>query len=182
MLISQHINFSRLNNKQHKAQAARLCLGRHVCNAGLLPSSGARHYAQVNETKEKSIDSAFEKENTEDGSGQGDLSVPDGVWHSGLEKAEEESSILSGPSPEQNPSRLTEVDRFRRFLNNSAFSQHQLYGVIWSILSPSYSPPVLHRLSPTSLAQKHPPIYQTNVLILYAWLDSSLQHPQLFLD
>lgn len=53
MLISQHINFSRLNNKQHKAQAARLCLGRHVCSAGLLPSGGEHHYAQVNETKEK---------------------------------------------------------------------------------------------------------------------------------
>lgn len=116
MLISQHINFSRLNNKQHKAQAARLCLGRHVCSAGLLPSGGEHHYAQVNETKgKKSIDSTFEKENTEDGSGQGDLSVPDGVWHSWLQKAEEKGSILSGPSPEQNPSRLTEVDRFRFF-------------------------------------------------------------------
>lgn len=85
MLISQHINFSRLNNKQHKAQAARLCLGRHVGSAGLLPNGGERHYAQVNETKEKSIDSAFEKENTEDGSGKGDLSDPDGVLHSGLD-------------------------------------------------------------------------------------------------
>lgn len=182
MLISQHINFSRLNNKQHKAQAARLCLGRHVCSAGLLPSGRERHYAQVNETKEKSIDSTFEKENTEDGSGQGDLSVPDGVWHSGLEKAKEKGSTLSGPSPEQNPLRLTEVDRFRRFLNNSAFSQYQVYGVIQSILSPSYSPARTSSITPTFLAQKHPSIYQTNVLILYAWLDSSLQHPQLFLD
>lgn len=151
MLISQHINFSRLNNKQHKAQAACLCLGRHVCSAGLLPSGGEHHYAQVNETKEKSIDSTFEKENTEDRSGQGDLSVPDGVWHSGLEKAEEKGSILSGPSPEQNPSRLTEVERFRRFLNNSAFSQHQVYGVIQSILLPSYSSPGPHRSSPLLL-------------------------------
>lgn len=90
--------------------------------------------------EKKSIDSTFEKENTEDGSGQGDLSVPDGVWHSGLQKAEEKGSILSGPSPEQNPSRLTEVDRFRFFiffLNSSAFSQHQVYGVLQSILSPS---------------------------------------------
>lgn len=96
MLISQHINFSRLNNKQPKAQAARLCLGRHVCSAGLLPSGGERHYAQVNDTKEKSIDSTFEKENTEAGLGQGDLSVPGGVWYSGLEKAEKKGSLLLG--------------------------------------------------------------------------------------
>lgn len=134
MLISQHINFSRLNNKQHKAQAARLCLGRHVCSAGFFPTAEEweRHYAQVNETKEKSIDSTFEKENTEDGSGQGDLSVPDGVWQPGLEEAEEKRSILIGPLPSenQNQSRLTEVDLFWRFLNNSTFNQLNVYGLI----------------------------------------------------
>lgn len=75
----------------------------------------------------------FEKENTEDGSGQGDLSVPDGVWQSGLEKAEEKHSILIGPfhsEKKQNQSRLTEVDLFWRFLNNSTFYQLKVYGVI----------------------------------------------------
>lgn len=64
MLISQHINFSRLNNKQHKAQAAWAGASTAL---GSFPTveEWERHYAQVNEIKEKSIDSTFEKKTEE---------------------------------------------------------------------------------------------------------------------
>ena len=47
MLISQHINFSRLNNKQHKAQASCLCLGKHVCSERRAPSQRCRSESAI---------------------------------------------------------------------------------------------------------------------------------------